>query len=91
MPRCPWLRPADTRRRGSAIGGCIAVEWHVQYRQFGMDRCLLLKSYDQAVETACRLLHDGVDVYGIGTALGDSVRKTEIARIYAQWLRAHPA
>lgn len=56
-----------------------------------MDRCLLLKNYEQAVETACRLLNDGVDVYGMGTVLGDSLRKTEIARIYAQWLRAHPA
>lgn len=56
-----------------------------------MDRCLLLKNYEQAVETACRLLNDGVDVYGMGTVLGDSLRKTEIARIYAQWLCAHPA
>lgn len=67
------------------------MEWHVQYRQSGLDRCLLLKSYDQAIEAACRLLHDGRDVYAIGTALGDSVRKAEIVRLYAEWLQTRPA
>jgi len=27
----------------------------------------------------------------MGTVLGDSLRKSEITRIYAQWQRAHPA
>lgn len=66
------------------------MEWHVQYRQSGMDRCALLKNFEQAIDTACRLLRGGLDVYGIGTVLGDSLGKVEIARLYADWTTAHP-
>jgi hypothetical protein len=42
-----------------------------------------MRTPEQAIETACRLLDDGCEVYGIGTgALTDSIEKEQIARIY---------
>ncbi len=49
-------------------------------------------SPEQAIESACGLIDDGCDVYGIGTGrLTDSIGKEHIERIYALWTRArHP-
>jgi hypothetical protein len=46
-------------------------------------------SPERAIEAACRLIDEGCDVYGIGTApLTDSIERKEIAHIYAMWARA---
>jgi hypothetical protein len=46
-------------------------------------------SPERAIEAACRLIDDGVDVYGIGTGdLSDSIAGDQIARIHAIWARS---
>ncbi len=68
------------------------MEWHVQHRRNGADSVVWLLTPEQAIETACRLMDDGGDVFGIGTgALTDSIGPGEIAKIYAMWSRARPA
>jgi len=63
--------------------------WFVQYKQMGADHLVRVGTPEQAIETACRLLDDGCDVYGIGTGpLTDSIGKEQIARIYDMWVRA---
>jgi hypothetical protein len=65
------------------------MEWHVQYRGGGMDHLMLFPSPEAAIETACRLIDDGQDVFGIGTGtLADSIEREQIARIYTMWKRA---
>ena len=66
--------------------------WHVQYRQGGEDLIASHATPELAIETACLLIDDGCDVYGIGTGpLTDSITKMQIARIYDIWARArHP-
>jgi hypothetical protein len=60
------------------------MTWHVQYRRDAVDQIAWLPSPEEAIETACRLIDDGYDVYGIGTGpLTDSIARDEIARIYA--------
>jgi hypothetical protein len=50
-----------------------------------------MRTPEQAIETACRLLDGGCEVYGIGTGpLTDSIDKDQIARIYEIWARARP-
>ena len=44
---------------------------------------------EQAIETACQLIDEGCDVFGIGIGpLTDSISKDEIAKLYGFWLRA---
>jgi hypothetical protein len=70
---------------------CDAEIWHVQYRRGTIDHSVMHPSPEAAIETACRLIDDGCDVYGIGTGpLTDSIGPGEIARIYALWARAKP-
>ncbi len=70
---------------------CDATAWHVQYRRDGIDHIVKCPSPEEAIETACHLIDDGFDVYGIGTGpLTDSIGREEIARIYAFWMRAKP-
>jgi hypothetical protein len=65
------------------------MTWHVQYRQDGTDHIVRLPSPEEAIETACRLIDGGCDVYGIGTGpLTDSIEKSQIARIYDMWVKA---
>ncbi len=46
-------------------------------------------SPELAIESACRLIDDGADVYGIGTGpLAASIARDQIARVYALWARA---
>jgi hypothetical protein len=46
---------------------------------------------EAAIEAACRLMDDGVDVFGIGEGdLTDSIDRTQITRIYEMWRRARP-
>jgi hypothetical protein len=43
---------------------------------------------EAAIETACGLLDEGSDVFGIGTGpLTDTIARIDIARIYAIWAR----
>ena len=43
---------------------------------------------ESAIETACHLIDEGSDVFGIGTGpLTDTIAGNEIARIYAIWER----
>jgi len=65
------------------------MTWFVQYKQLGADQLVRVRTPEQAIETACHLLDDGCEVYGIGTGpLTDSIGKEQIARIYDMWVRA---
>ncbi len=49
----------------------------------------MFPSPEAAIESACRLIDDGCDVFGIGTGgLADSIEREEIAGIYAMRARA---
>ncbi|MGD0184012.1 MAG: hypothetical protein ABSC25_02045 [Roseiarcus sp.] len=65
------------------------MTWLVQYRDEATDRLVRYPSPEKAIEAACHLLDNGCDVYSIGVgSLDDSITKTEIARIYAIWVKA---
>ena len=66
--------------------------WHVQYRKDAVDLIVRQSTPEQAIETACGLIDEGCDVYGIGTGpLSDSIDREHIDRIYALWVRErHP-
>ena len=67
---------------------CPPMTWHVQYRKEGSDRIVRTLTPEAAIETACRLIDEGSDVFGIGTGpLTDTIARNEIARIYAIWTR----
>jgi hypothetical protein len=67
---------------------CDAEAWHVQYRRDTFDHIVMHPSPEAAIETACRLINEGCDVYSIGTGpLTDSIGRKEIARIYSLWAR----
>jgi hypothetical protein len=64
------------------------MTWHVQYRKEESDQIGRYPTPELAIEAACRLIDDGCDVFDIGTGpLTDSIRRPEIARIYAMWAR----
>ncbi len=45
-------------------------------------------SKEAAIKTACLLIDEGCDVFGVGTGpLTDTIAGNEIARIYAIWAR----
>ena len=63
--------------------------WHVQYQHGDSYYIVTHPTPEDAIESACRLIDDGYDVYGIGTGpLTDSIERDHIARIYAMWARA---
>jgi hypothetical protein len=64
--------------------------WHVQYLTLdGTPAVLQFPTPELAIEQACRLLDDGLDVFGIGTGpLSDSIDRRQIVRIYEIWKRA---
>ena len=65
------------------------MTWHVQYRKDATDHIERHSSPERAIESACRLIDDGCDVYGVGTGpLTDSIEREQIAGIYAMWARA---
>ncbi len=67
------------------------MAWFVQCSQTGTDRLVRERTPEQAVKTACELLDDGCDIYGIGTGpLTDSIGKDQIALIYDIWVRTKP-
>jgi len=64
------------------------MRWHVQYREGGTDHLVRYPNPEEAIESACRLIDEGCDVYGMGTgSLINSIGRDEIARIYAFWAR----
>jgi hypothetical protein len=64
----------------------IPMEWHVQYRSEGVEHVIMHPTPEMAIETACRLIDEGGDVFGIGT-LSDSIDRKQISRIYDMWVR----
>jgi len=68
------------------------MTWHVQYRRDTVEHVVTHATPEDAIDTACRLIEEGCDVFGIGTGpLTDSIEQDQIARIYALWARAkHP-
>jgi hypothetical protein len=67
------------------------MPWFVRYTRSAEDHLVRMRTPEQAIETACRLLDEGCDVYGVGTGpLTDSIGKDEISRIYDMWVRARP-
>jgi hypothetical protein len=67
------------------------MKWHVHYRQGTTDHVVWHPSPEGAIDAACRLIDEGLDVFGIGTGdLADSIEKITIDRIYALWVGAKP-
>jgi hypothetical protein len=68
------------------------MTWHVQYRRDTVEHVGWHSNPEDAIESACRLIDDGCDVFGLGTGpLTDSIERDQIDRIYAMWARAkHP-
>jgi kynurenine formamidase len=65
------------------------MTWHVQYRHGAREHELWRPTPELAIEAACKLIDDGVDVYGIGTGdPSDSIAREQINRIHALWVRA---
>jgi hypothetical protein len=77
---------------GLATDGNGAMTWHVQYRLDTVDHTINHVNPEDAIDTACRLIDDDSDAYGIGTGpLTDSIERDHIVRTYALWVRAkHP-
>jgi len=66
------------------------MTWHVQYRKDAVHHVTRHPSPELAIESACRLIEDGCDVYGIGTGLlSDSIAREQIARIYEFWAKGN--
>jgi hypothetical protein len=64
------------------------MTWHVQYKAGGSENVLGFPSAERAVEAACLLIDDGLQVLGIGTdELDPTIAEDEIARISAIWAR----
>ena len=64
------------------------MQWHVQYRKDALNCIVRRESPELAIEAACHLMDEGADVYGIGTGpLTDSIKRAQIDRIYALWVR----
>ncbi len=65
------------------------MNWHVQYSEKGETRVAWRTRPEAVIDLACYLLDRGVDVFGIGAEdLTESLDRTEIARIHANWVRA---
>jgi hypothetical protein len=69
--------------------GTPEPNWHVQYRKNEVEHIGWFATPEEAIETACGLIDDGCNVFGIGSgSLDDSISKEQIARIYALWAKA---
>ena len=67
------------------------MPWFVRYRESAADLIVRMRTPQQAIETACRLLDDGADVYAIGTGpLTNSIERAQIDRIYEMWVKTRP-
>ena len=73
------------------MNGNLPQEWYVQYRRDKAERVEWFATSELAIETACVLIDEGCDVYGIGVgSLDDAVPKEYITRIYALWAKVWP-
>jgi len=65
------------------------MDWRVHYRHNGEDYTAVYLAPGDAIEAACLLMDEGIDVCGIGRgSVGDSIQKAAVARIYSAWLWA---
>ena len=73
------------------MAGTPEPDWHVEYRKDEAEHIRRFPTPEEAIDAACGLIHDGGDVYGIGSgSLDNSITKDQISRIYAIWVRAKP-
>ena len=71
------------------MAGTPSPDRHVQYRKDEAEHIRWFPTPEEAIDAACSLIHDGGDVYGIGSgSLADLITKDQISRIYAIWVRA---
>jgi hypothetical protein len=71
--------------------GTPAPDWHVRYRRNEAEQIGWFATPEEAIETACGLIDEGCDVYGIGAgSLDDSIAKDQIARIHSFWAKTKP-
>jgi kynurenine formamidase len=64
------------------------MTWHVQYRTGTASEVALHATPESAIEAACHLIDQGVEVFGISFgSLDDSIACDQIAAIYALWVR----
>jgi hypothetical protein len=64
------------------------MTWYVRFRFDGSGHIDRYPTREAAMEAACRLIKDKVDVYGLGTGpLANSLDKDQIAHIYELWAR----
>jgi hypothetical protein len=67
----------------------FSMPWFVRYKDSAADLIVRMRTPEQAIETACRLLDAGFDVYAIGTGpLTDSIERDQIDLIFEMWVRA---
>jgi hypothetical protein len=79
----------DQNARHPISEDAVGAIWHVQYRRDTVECILRYHSPEDAIESACRLIDDGCDVYALGTGpVTDSIERDLIDRIYAMWARA---
>jgi hypothetical protein len=65
------------------------MEWHVQFRRNAVEHIVWHRNPEDAIEAACLLIDDGVDVFGIGMGPPTgSIDREYVNRIYAIWARA---
>ena len=48
------------------MAGTLAPDWHVQYRKNKAEHIGWFPTPEEAIESACGLIDDGCEVYGIG-------------------------
>jgi hypothetical protein len=67
------------------------MAWHVRFRFDGADHVTRHPNERAAVEAACRLMHDGCEVNGIGPdARGYTIGKAQMVHIYEAWKTRQP-
>jgi hypothetical protein len=65
------------------------MDWFIQYRSGETDNVARHNSLDGAIESACKLLDDGCDVFSIGyQTIDNAVSKQDIESVYSIWVSA---
>jgi hypothetical protein len=81
----------SNRERQSKQPHGSAPDWHVQYRKNEAEQIGWFATPEEAIETACGLIDEGCDVYGIGAgSLDDTIARDQILRIYDLWAKVKP-
>ena len=61
------------------MAGTPVSDWHVRYRKSEAEHIGWFATPEQAIETACGLIDEGCDVYGIGSeSLDDYIAKEQV-------------